>query len=149
MSFFFMAHSGVRYLVLLAAVAVLVQALVAAARGRPYDRAGSLLMRVFVGVVDLQVLLGVLTLLTRPFFPALAGHITMMVLAAAVAHVTVAINRRRPDGRGYRRQLVGVALSLVLIVGGILAIGRPLIGGGTPAAAGVSGSSGAQGPERG
>ncbi len=129
MSLFYAAHSGVRYLVLLFGLIALFQALWASSRRRTYDPRGRLLLVVYTGTLDLQVLLGLLTLLTRPFYSALIGHIVMMLGAAVVVHITLALNRRRePSPRGYALQMVGVALSLVLIVAGILAIGRPIIG---------------------
>ncbi len=135
MPFFLMAHSGVRYLVLLLGLLALVQAGVAVARGQPYDRTGRAMMSAFVGVLDLQLLLGVITVFTRPFFPALIGHIAMMVVAVAFAHFASVRTRRREPATAYRFQAVAVLIVLVLIVGGILAIGRPIVGSGFTGAA--------------
>lgn len=131
MDIVFHAHSGLRYLVLVAGIVAAAYALVGWARGRDYDGRGALLGRIFVGVLDLQVLLGVvlfgLILLSASFYPALIGHITMMVLAAAVAHgFENAQKRRRAEGRSFALQFTGIAISLLLIVGGIVAIGRPI-----------------------
>ena len=80
------------------------------------------------GVIDLQVLLGVITLVTRPFFPALIGHIVMMVAAAAVAHLgAVRLKKQPANERSYTALLVAGLLPLVIMVGGILALQRPII----------------------
>jgi hypothetical protein len=125
--FLFQFHSGVRYLVLLAGIVAAVQLLVTALRGRGLDRTGRLLTATFSGVLDLQVLAGVLLLLVRPFYGALIGHIVMMLLALAIAHGAAIANKRRPEGeRSTRVALVGVAIPLLLVAGGITAIGRSL-----------------------
>src|SRR5680860_929228 len=96
MNILFHAHSGLRYLVLLVGIAVLAYSAVAMLRGRPWDRPGRILLVSFVGLLDLQVLLGIVLVFVRPFHAALWGHIVMMVLAAVVAHIASAINKRRP-----------------------------------------------------
>lgn len=125
MTFLYHAHSGLRYLVLLAGVlAVLYLAFGWAAR-RPYDRPARVLGAAFTGTLDLQVLLGILLLFLRPFYGALMGHVVMMLLAVIAAHGFSVYARGRPDDRQrYAVALAGVAVALVLAVGGILAIGR-------------------------
>ncbi len=124
----FHAHSGLRYLALLAGVLSFGYSLVASLRSRPWDRPGRILLAAFVGLMDLQVLLGLILVFIRPFYPALWGHLVMMVLAAVVGHIASAMNRRRPPER--QSQLtaaLGSAGALILIVGGITAIGRSIV----------------------
>lgn len=124
----FHAHSGLRYLVLLAGAAAFLYTLIAALRSRPWDRAGRVLMSVFVGVLDLQILLGVFLIFVWPFYPALWGHLTMMVLAAAVAHVASVVNRRRAvERRSQMTAALGAAGALILLIGGIAAIQRSIL----------------------
>jgi len=119
-------HSGIRYLVLLAAVSTIV--LGAVGRARPAGKGLRGLWRGFVGLLDLQVLVGLVVLATRPFEPRFIGHFTMMLLALAVAHAAGVGFRRRPPERQLGGALMaGALLALVLVVGGILAIGRPLV----------------------
>jgi hypothetical protein len=126
--FLFGLHSGVRYLVLLAALAALIASL---AGWRRSGAAGSMergAMLAFVGLLDLQVLIGLALLTQWPFYGALAGHIVMMVLAAATAHAgSILARRRAPDRPAAPVRAATVVLALILIVGGILAIQRSII----------------------
>ncbi len=121
----FAAHSGFRYLVLLAGLAALAYLAYGRFTGRPFDRAARVVTAVFTGCLDLQIVLGLLTLSERDAYPALAGHIVMMILAAVAAHGLSVAGRRSADpARRYTFTLAGVALALVLVAAGISAIGR-------------------------
>lgn len=122
-------HSMVRYLVLLAGVLAIVTATVGWGRGgAEVRRAERSAMGAFAGLLDLQVLLGLLLLIFWPFYPMLIGHIAMMVVAAVVAHGGSVVARRRGAGRsGSSIRAIAAALALLLIVGGIMAIQRPLL----------------------
>ena len=120
---FFYAHSGLRYLVLLAGVLALAYFAFGLATKRPFDKGGRILGASFAGLLHTQVLLGILVLVTRFYYPALIGHIVLMALATVTAQVTMAVNRRRPQP-GFVLPLAGVVLALVFIIGGIMAIGR-------------------------
>lgn len=124
----FHAHSGLRYLVLLAGLLALAYSLVAMLRDKPWDRTGRVLLMSFVGLIDLQVLIGLILVFARVFYPALWGHLVMMILAAVVAHVAAGMNKRRPpEPRSHRVAVLGSAGALILIIGGITAIGRSII----------------------
>jgi hypothetical protein len=124
-----MAHSGFRYLVLLMAIVVIAYAVYGMATGRPYDTRMRALSAIFTGVLDLTVLLGFANIFTGMFYPQLGGHIVMMVLATAVAHVIHGVMKRRPDdARTYAPHVVGTVIVLGMVVAGIMAIGRPVIG---------------------
>lgn len=123
----FHAHSGLRYLVLLAGLLALAYTLTSALRGHAWNRAGRVFLAMFVGVMDLQVLMGVVLVFVRVFYPALWGHLALMILAAVAAHVALALNKRRtPERQSHWVAAAGAGLALVLIVGGILSIGRPI-----------------------
>jgi len=123
------AHSGFRYLVLLLGVLVVLYAAYGTATKRPYDRRMRILAAAFTGCLDLTVLLGVAHLFTSRFYPQLGGHIVMMILAVAVAHVVSAVVRRRPpEQRTYAPHLVSALIVLAIVAFGIMAIGRPIVG---------------------
>jgi len=117
------SHSGLRFLVLLAAVVVIAYSAFGLATKRPFDKVGRILGSIFIGLLDLQILLGLSMVAMGFWYPALAGHLSMMLVAAAVAHVVLAKNRKR-EKPTWTAPLVGVSASLVLIVLGILAINR-------------------------
>lgn len=123
----FMAHSGLRYLVLLAAVVAIIAA-VLGLRSATTSKAERIAGSVFAGVLDLQVLLGIILLSVWRFYGQLMGHITMMVVAAAAVHVAgVMARRREPQGAGSRIRLIGYGIGLIAIIGGIMAIQRPIL----------------------
>ncbi|MDX1647671.1 MAG: hypothetical protein R3304_11045 [Longimicrobiales bacterium] len=123
------AHAGFRYLVLLAGLAVIVYAVWGMATGREYDQRMRVLSALFTGSLDLTILFGVALLFTGMFYPQLGGHIVMMVLAAAVAHVVHGVMKRRPpDKQSFAPHVVGAVVALGLVVAGIMAIGRPVLG---------------------
>ena len=126
----FSAHSGLRYLVLLAGVLVLGYAAYGLATKRTYDKTMRILTAVFTGAVDLTALFGVAHLMSnRGFYPALSGHIASMVLAVVVAHVVPAVMKRRPIAeRTFMPHIVGTLVVLGLVATGIMAIGRPIVG---------------------
>jgi heme A synthase len=128
----FHAHSGIRYLVLLAAVAALAALLYARTTQRS-SRAARVLPMVFTGLLDVQILLGIALVLGGLFPDRAVGHLVIMLLAAVVAHGSSIMAKRAPDDR---REIVirlgGIALALLLIVAGILAVGRGVFGSAPP-----------------
>jgi hypothetical protein len=126
--FFLNAHSGLRYLILLAGVLTVLYAVYGVASGRAYDKAIRILATSFAGTIYLQILLGLAMLLSGTGFqPVLIGHISMMVFAAAAAQIPVSVMRRRPqETKSYMPHGIGALVALALIAGGILAI-RPSI----------------------
>ncbi|MDE2795520.1 MAG: hypothetical protein OXL34_11930 [Gemmatimonadota bacterium] len=122
------AHSGLRFLVLLAGLFVILYALVGHFGKREYSSAMARLAAVFTGLLHLQVLTGIAVLFTRPFYNSIIGHLFLMLLAAAVAQLTSSVVRRRPrEEKTYAPHLVGAVVALGLVVAGILAIGRGVL----------------------
>ncbi len=125
----FMAHSGVRYLVLLAAVVAIAYLLMAVMQRRPFDKASRTLSGIYTGLLDLQTLLGLINMMVVPFYPQLLGHIFVMFAAVFAAHGFVMTNKRKPEGEQTNlAPLLGVVVSVGLMALGIMAIGRPIFG---------------------
>lgn len=121
------AHSGLRYLVLLAGVAALLYSLFIVLTRRPYDRGVRATAAAFTGLLHLQVLLGFFLLVSGRFSPQLIGHIFMMLLATAATQIPLSVLKRRPqEERTALPHLVGTVVALALIWGGVLSIGRSL-----------------------
>lgn len=117
------AHSGLRYVVLLLAlvnIVVLVKGLATKSTPGKLER---ILGASFAGTLHLQVLLGLTMVVMGKFYPQLIGHIAMMLSAAVLAQATLSINKKRAQP-GHQLPLIGIGGALVLILGGILAIGR-------------------------
>jgi hypothetical protein len=121
----FHAHSGLRFLILLLGVINVGVLGLALAQKKPFEKLHRILGASYAGLLHTQVLLGLGVLMTRGYYPALIGHIVMMVLAAVVAQAAMTINRKRPVP-GVQLPLIGVAVSLVCIFGGVMAISRGL-----------------------
>lgn len=126
MTLLFHAHSGLRYLVLLAGLAGIAYLLYGISSKRPFDRWGRRVGSIFTGLLDLQILLGVILVIGGRFFPALIGHIVIMTLAAAIAHATSVVNRRRSTP-GYLLPLLGTTLALLAILLGITTLGHKIL----------------------
>lgn len=120
----FAAHSGLRYLVLLAGLVALVWFVWGLGTNRPFSRPAPAMLAVFVGLLDLQVLMGIVLLIGGHRPPGIWGHVACMVLAVGFANGMKKSSRK---STGYGRPLLGVAGALALIVVGILAIGRPIV----------------------
>lgn len=119
----FGAHSGVRYLVLLAGFVAEIIFALGMAQKTPFTKQARIAGAVFAGLLDLQILLGTILVAMGLYTPKAIGHIVMMVAATTVAHATFARNRKQATP-GYVLPLIGVSAAMALIIGGILALGR-------------------------
>ncbi|MET0397634.1 MAG: hypothetical protein ABW277_12465 [Longimicrobiaceae bacterium] len=125
MIFLYHAHSGLRYLVLLVGLLAVLYLAFGLLTRRAFDGPARGLAAAFTGLLDLQMVFGILLLFFRPFYPALIGHVVTMLLAIAAAHgFSVAARKAADPRRRYGLALTGVALALLLIAGGIMSIGR-------------------------
>lgn len=119
------AHSGLRFLILLAAAVNVVVLGAGLAQGTPFGKLHRILGASFAGLLHLQVLLGLSIVATGLFYPKLIGHMVMMLLAAIGAQAAMTINRKRPQPN-MKLPLIGVLFALLCIFGGVMAIGRGL-----------------------
>ena len=128
MNFLYQAHSGLRYLVLLAAVVAIVALAYALATGRSV-RAAQRLATAFTALLDLQIVIGIALVFGGLFPDAAVGHLVMMVLALVATHgASVMGKRASSERREMTIRLVGIVLALLLIAGGIMALGRSVLG---------------------
>lgn len=128
MNVLFQAHSGLRYLVLLAAVVAIGYHAYALLSRKPVTRSARITASTYAGLLGLQVLLGLALMAAGIYYGALIGHLVMMVLAVGVVHMTGAMARKAAEPKNfYEIRLTGLVVSLVLIVLGIAAIGRSVL----------------------
>jgi uncharacterized membrane protein YphA (DoxX/SURF4 family) len=126
---FLMFHSGLRYLILVAGIAMVGYALYGQVMGKPYDKRMRLLGSGYAMLMHLQILAGIAMLFGGMFDPRAGVHIITMVFAAASAQIPVSVMRRRPEAeRSFGPIAVFGAVSLVLVALGIVALGKPIIG---------------------
>jgi len=133
MRMLYFTHSGLRYLVLLAGVVALLYFIYAVATRKGNERAARIVGATFIGLLDLQIVIGLILVALGIYYPALLGHLFMMIAAAVIGHVGLAMGRSAatPE-RAAGIRLMGVAFALLLIMGGILSIGRSVLGAGPP-----------------
>jgi len=143
-----LAHSWLRWAVLLLALALLARSAAGWLRSRAWTPADERLQVALVAVIDLELLLGLLLYLalsplTRAFLahpaagmraPALrffgVEHGLAMLLAVAVAHAGRVISRRAPTPA--RRQRVTCITALLVLLLLAAAIPWPVLGYGRP-----------------
>ena len=125
----YFAHSGLRYLILLAGVVSVVYGVLGIIGSRPHDKGMGIIGSAFAGLIHLQVLLGLGLVFAGRFYPAVWGHLILMVFAAVLAQLPVSVNRRRPRAqRSFWPYIICSALAVLVISGGIMAIGRSPFG---------------------
>jgi hypothetical protein len=122
MQFLLRFHGEVRWLVATVGVAAIVRfAWGAFARVRfgGIDRA---LMAAFTGLLDLNVLLGLILLFGLPggLFGYRVEHAATMLLAVVTAHLSAIWRRSDDDARKFRNYLLLVVVALILVVTAIV-----------------------------
>lgn len=107
----FHIHQGVGYLIFVLALVLTIWNLIRATgkvQGKSYRM-------ILVGLLDLQIILGIITLIVTKV--SLSGkfilHPISMVIAVVIAHVLT------KDSRSTRQRVIGYILVLLLIAGGI------------------------------
>ncbi|GAB4528148.1 MAG: hypothetical protein OHK0046_46650 [Anaerolineae bacterium] len=119
-------HSWMRWLVLIAAVVVILFSAMGMNQNRPFEAYGVRIMRIFAIVISLQWLIGLIFLIA---WGAETGfgvryyweHLFTMTLAVGLASATRPLYKRMNLGdRGrYRANIIVVLVVLLLIIGGI------------------------------
>ena len=124
MGFVLMLHSIVRWLVVLVAVIAVVRyALVMAGKAQSsgMDRG---LMSGYTGLLDLNVLLGLILIIGLGFTMPRIEHAVTNIIAVVAAHFLAQRAKKIEDAKlKARTNLLGVVISLVIIVVGVALIG--------------------------
>ena len=124
MGFVLTLHSIVRWLVVIVAVIAVVRyALVIAGRAQPsgMDRG---LMSGYTGLLDLNVLLGLILIIGLGFTAQYIEHAVTNIIGVVVAHIFAQRARKMEDARlKARTSLLGVVTSMVIIIVGVALVG--------------------------
>jgi len=120
-------HSIVRWLVTLAAIALIVRLVIGLIRKQPFDKSATALTSAFSGLMDTQMLLGLLFFvldgLGKTGFPPYRWeHAVTMFLAVGAAHIS-ARWKKKDDAIRTRNTLITVVISLLLVFIGIAPLG--------------------------
>ncbi len=128
MTLLFYAHSWLRYLVLLVALASVAALAYSVATGRS-ARLARRLSGAFAGALDLQAVLGILLVMNGVYPDAVTGHLMLMVAAVVVTHAAFLIAQQsRVERRELGIRLGGIVVAMTLIVVGIMALGQSVLG---------------------
>src|SRR5665213_4192018 len=128
MTILYYTHSGLRYVILLVALAALIALAYSVVTGGA-PLAARRLTTAFAGLLDLQIVLGIALVMGGIFPDAVTGHLILMVFAAVVTHAAFLIGQHiATDRRELGMRLGGIVVALALIVVGIMAIGRSVLG---------------------
>ena len=127
----FYAHSGVRWLVVLATVVALVAVIIGLAQKRPYEAFARRFMLIFSSLVGVQWALGILVMLVLGVPEGTTyrwEHAVIMTLALVAAHMYLPA-KRQPDSRRYVISIVVILVTLVLVFVGVARLpGQSLLG---------------------
>ena len=120
-------HSITRWLATLAALALIARLVIGLLKKQPFDKSAIALTGAFGGLMDTQLLLGVLFFVLDGmggigFPPYRWEHAVTMLLAVIVAHLP-AIWKNKDDATRTRNTLISVVVSLLLVFVGIRPLG--------------------------
>ena len=120
-------HSIVRWLATLVAITLVVRLVIGLAKKQPFDKAANALTGAFGGLMDTQMLLGILFFVLDGFgktgFPPYRWeHAVTMFLAVIVAHLP-AMWKKQDNSVRTRNTLIAVAVSLLLVFIGVGPLG--------------------------
>lgn len=118
-------HSIVRWAVVLVALAAIVKFALGLAQKQPYDKAASGLAAGFSGLMDTQLLLGLLFFIWSG--AAIEGgfairqrweHLAVMLIAVVVGHLP-SMWKKLDDQKRYRNGLIAIVAAILLVVLGV------------------------------
>lgn len=125
-NFLLHAHSGLRYLILLAAIIVVVKSIIGWLGSTSYSKFDKITAPAYVGLMHLQLLIGLILYFISPFVTYTMGekvsrywsveHISLMILAVAATQVGRSISKKATDAQvKFRFQTIFFGLSILLI----------------------------------
>jgi hypothetical protein len=120
-------HSILRWIVVLVALIALVKFLVGWLGRRSHGPADRALLRAFAGILDLQILLGLILLVGLGVERFRLEHAATMLLAAVVAHVVPRL-RAGDDAARLRNYAAAVLGALLLVAIGVSALPQGWLG---------------------
>ncbi|MFN2222631.1 MAG: hypothetical protein ACK2UH_08775 [Candidatus Promineifilaceae bacterium] len=118
MDFLLTLHSINRWIIVVVAVAALIKFLIGWLQNSNYQRVDRILMAAYSGLLDLQLLMGIILLINHRFARRPLEHAITMIIAIALAHAS-RVWRDKPDRVRYRNNFLAILIGLLLIIAGV------------------------------
>src|ERR687892_307021 len=93
----FHAHSGLRYLVLLAGAVAFLWFLYGAIARKPWRAPAPAALAAVLGLLDLQALIGIVLWIGGRTAAGIVEHLSLMLAAAVAVHVASIVHKRRTE----------------------------------------------------
>jgi hypothetical protein len=121
LAFLLKLHGELRWLVALVAAIALAKFGLGWARRAEFKGADRALMATFGGLLDLNMLLGLILLFVLGGFPRhRLEHAVTMIVAIALVHGTAGLRKRGDPATRFRNDFIVVAAAMALVVVGVL-----------------------------
>jgi hypothetical protein len=118
MGFVQMIHSINRWVIVVVAVVALIKFLIGWLRTSSYQPADRGLMAGYTGLLDLQLLLGIILLIGLGLNNYRIEHAVTMLIAIILAHAS-RLWRGKPDKVKFRNNLLAILAGILLIIAGV------------------------------
>lgn len=118
MGFVQMIHSINRWIIVVVAVIALIKFLVGWLRSSNYQPADRGLMAAYTGLLDLQLILGIILLIGLGLASYRIEHAITMLIAIILAHLS-RLWRDKPDKVKFRNNFLAILVGLLLIIAGV------------------------------
>jgi uncharacterized membrane protein YphA (DoxX/SURF4 family) len=121
MSFLLTLHGEIRWLVALVAVIAIIKFAIGWLNRSAYQGMDRGLMAAFTGLLDLNLLLGLLLLIFGGgFTPARIEHAVTMLIAVVIAHASAAWRRSDNASLKFRNNLFAILGALLFVIIGVV-----------------------------
>ncbi len=122
MDWVLLLHSLLRFLILIVAIVGILKALIAIVQRSAQDKIDQTLASAFLGIYDLQVLIGVLIILLGGLKQAI--HPIVMIVGVFLAHGIQSMTKRAEGSNARLYRLALFVLPLIAILVGLASIGQ-------------------------
>lgn len=118
MDFVLTLHSINRWIIVVVAVIGLIKFLIDWLRSSTYQPVDRGLMAAYTGLLDLQLLMGIILLIDRGFALRPLEHAMTMLVAIILAHLS-RVWRDKPDQVKFRNNFLAILVGILLIIAGV------------------------------
>jgi hypothetical protein len=116
-----LVHSMFRWIVVIVGIVTIVKLILAIVQKSSFTKADRVITMLFSTAVDIQILLGLITIFTLGFSRDRLEHAFIMLLALVAVHVPMRW-RTTPDAVRFRNTLISFVVALVLIFIGVAVV---------------------------